>query len=44
MIIVILLVVSIIGGPIIINELYKFGNGYLTLWGASDVFCIMEQC
>ena len=30
-------VLFIIGGPIIINELYKTGKGYLTLWGAADV-------
>lgn len=34
----VILVISVVGGPIIINELYKFGNGYLTLWDASDVF------
>lgn len=27
----------VIGVPFIINELYKTGNGYITLWGAADV-------
>ena len=27
----------VVGIPIIINELYKSNNGYLTLWGAADV-------
>lgn len=27
----------IVGGPIIINELYKTGKGYITMWSASDV-------
>ena len=27
----------VIGVPFIINELYKIGNGYITLWGAADV-------
>lgn len=29
--------VLIVGGPIIINELYKTGKGYLTLWGAAEI-------
>ena len=30
-------IVLIVGGPIIINELYKTGKGYTTLWGAAEV-------
>ena len=33
----ILTIFLIIGIPIIINELYKFDKGYLTLWDAADV-------
>lgn len=27
----------IIGGPIIINEFYRNNSGYMTIWGAADV-------
>ena len=27
----------IIGGPIIINEFYRNNSGYITIWGAADV-------
>lgn len=32
-----IIVFFIVGIPLIINELYKIGNGYITLWDASDV-------
>ena len=32
------LLVLMVGGPIIINELYKQNSGYITLWGAKEVF------
>lgn len=28
---------AIVGIPIVINELYKIDNGYITLWGASEM-------
>ena len=41
---IILIMVSL-GAPFIINELYKYGQandvGYLTLWGAEDVFAFL---
>ena len=33
----IVLLLIIVGIPILINELYKLNNGYITEWGASDV-------
>ena len=27
----------LVGIPIIINELYKIGTGYMTVWGAADL-------
>lgn len=33
----IILLILIVGVPFIINELYKVDNGYITLWGASEV-------
>ena len=32
----------VIGIPFIINELYKTGNGYITMWGAEDVLAYYE--
>lgn len=34
---IILAIILVIGGPIVINELYKTGKGYITLWGAEDM-------
>ena len=34
---IVALAVFIIGGPFAINEAYKAGNGYVTMWGAEDV-------
>ena len=34
---IVALAVLIIGGPFAINEAYKAGNGYVTMWGAEDV-------
>lgn len=36
-IILLIVVVSAVIGPIIINEAYKSGDGYITLWGPEDV-------
>ena len=34
----IIALILIIGVPIVINELYKVNAGYMTIWGAADVF------
>ena len=36
-ILIVIALVFIIGGPFAINEAYKAGNGYITMWGAEDV-------
>ena len=30
-------IVLVVSGPFVINELYKTGKGYITLWGAAEV-------
>ncbi len=35
--ILMILFLIIFGVPLIINEAYKVGNGYITLWGAEDI-------
>lgn len=35
--IVLLFLVLVVGIPIAINEAYKVGEGYITMWGAADV-------
>lgn len=32
-----LVVAALVGGPILINECYKIGAGYITIWNADDV-------
>lgn len=32
-----LVVAALVGGPILINECYKIGTGYITIWNANDV-------
>ncbi len=34
---VFVLLLLTVGGPILINELYKKNSGYMTIWGAADV-------
>lgn len=34
---------AVFGGPMIINWLYQSNSGYITIWGAAEVFSIMGQ-
>ena len=36
-VVIVLFVLLVFVVPVIINELYKIGDGYITLWDASDV-------
>ena len=36
-VVAVIALILIVGGPIIINECYKANRGYMTIWGAADV-------